>query len=82
MRKFSKLLLNVRNRQKVSSEKLPLGQLPPRTIAPEPLHPEQFPPGTIAPWTIPPDNYHLGLLYCPWIITSGQLLSRAMTITN
>ena len=82
MREFLKLLLNVRYRQKVSSEQLRPGQLPPRTIAPEPLPPEQFPPGTIAPWTIPPENYHLGLLYCPWIITSGQLLPRAMTITN
>ena len=38
---------------------LPLGQLPC----------EQFPPRTIVPGTIPLDNFHLGLLYCPQIIT-------------
>ena len=53
------------------------GQLPPGTIAPG-----QFPHKAIAPWTIISDNSHLGLLQCPPISTSGQLLPRAMTITN
>ena len=54
------------------------GQLPPpRTIAAG-----QFPHRAIAPWTIIPDNSHLGLLHCPRISTSGQLLPRAITITN
>ena len=35
-----------------------------------------------SPWTISPDNSHLGLLYCPQIITPQQLLPRAMAITN
>ena len=38
------------------------------------LLPRQLPPRTIALWTVPPDNSHLGLFYCPRIITSGQLL--------
>ena len=53
---------------------LPPGQLLPRTIA----------PGTVAPppGQLPPDNSHIGLLHCPRISTSGQLLPRAITITN
>ena len=46
------------------------------------LLPEQSPPRTIVPWTIPSDNSDLGLLYCSRIITPGQLLPSAMTITN
>ena len=46
------------------------------------LHPKQFPPTTISSRTIPPDSSHLGLLYCLRIITSQQLLSRAMVFTN
>ena len=51
-----------------------LGQLPPP--------PGLFPPTKIAPWVIPPDNLHLELFYCPQASTPGQLLPRAMTITN
>ena len=68
---------------------LPPGQLLPRTIAPGTVAPPprtiaagQFPHRAIAPWTIIPDNSHLGLLHCPRISTSGQLLPRAITITN
>ena len=68
---------------------LPPGQLLPRTIAlgtvappPRTIAAGQFPHRAIAPWTIIPDNSHLGLLHCPRISTSGQLLPRAITITN
>ena len=68
---------------------LPPGQLLPRTIAPGTVAPPprtiaagQFPHRASAPWTIIPDNSHLGLLHCPRISTSGQLLPRAITITN
>ena len=54
----------------------------PWTIAPGQFPPGQLPPRIIAPWTIPPDNSHLGILYCPRIITLAQLLPRAMIITN
>ena len=57
------------------------GQLPPRTIARRTLPPGQVPPRTIAPWIIPLDNFQ-GLLYCPQIITPGQLLPGAIAITN
>ena len=71
----------------------PLGQLSLTTIAsrkiapPDNFHlgkllPRQLSPREMAPWTNPPDNSHLGLFYCPRIITSGQLLPRAMAITN
>ena len=49
---------------------------------PTTMAPGQFPPRRIAPWTTAPDNFHLGFLYCPQIITPGQLRSRATTITN
>ena len=56
---------------------------PPRTIPTQDnCLPRQCPTGTISPWTIPPDNFHLGLLYCPQIITPGKLLPREITITN
>ena len=71
---------------------LPPVQLPPGQLPPDNSHlgqlllgqlsPGQFPPITIAPWTISPDTSHRGLLYYPQIITSRQLLSRAMTVTN
>ena len=54
-----------------------LGQFTPWTIAPG-----LFPSRIIAPWTILLDDSHLGLLYCLRIVTPGQLLPRAMTITN
>ena len=66
---------------------LPPGQSPPRTIAPWTnapwtIAPGLFPSRIIAPWTILLDDSHLGLLYCLRIVTPGQLLPRAMTITN
>ena len=39
-------------------------------------------PKTAAPWAILLDNLHLALLHCPQIITPGQLMPRAMTITT
>ena len=68
------------------SRTIPPGQSP-RTIPtyenyPRTIAPGQFPPRTIAPLTIPPDNSHVGLLYCPRIITPRRLLPRAMTTTN
>ena len=59
-----------------------LGQLTPGQLPPRTTTPRQFPPRIVALWTIPPDNSHLGLLYCSWIISSQQLLLRAMTIKN
>ena len=53
---------------------LPAGKLPPDNFHLGKLLPRQLPPRTIALWTVPPDNSHLGLFYCPRIITSGQLL--------
>ena len=61
---------------------VPWGQFPPRTITPWTINPQIYPTRTIAPWTIPLDSSHLGLLYCPWIITPQQSLPRATTITN
>ena len=53
-----------------------------RTIPLWTMLPGQLPPRTIAPWTITMDNSLLGLWYCSLIIKPGQLLPRAMTITN
>ena len=69
-----------------------LRQLPPRQLPPDNsllkqltqgrLLPRQFPPRIIASWAIPLNNSDLRLLYCLRIITPGQLLPRATTITN
>ena len=55
---------------------------PPDNSHPGQLASGQFPPRATAPWTIPLDNSHLGLLNCSRIIRLGQLLPRAMAITN
>ena len=42
----------------------------------------QFLPGKLLPGQLPPDNFHLGELYCLRIVTPGQLMPRAMAVTN
>ena len=73
---------------KLSPENSHLGQLPTRQFSPRTITPEQFPSWTIGflraitSWAISQDDSPLGLLPCSRIITSRQLLPRAMTITN